>query len=131
MIVENKYKLLKPILSRFCEIYITDRSLGSEGETVSEDIRSILTVDDGTREPQKTMNQATRLYESGFSSYDLARYIGLTEGEIERRTLTLFFFHKIKAEYRCEKLLLATLLDFWRLEPARSYERLKNMTTTI
>ena len=136
MIVENKYKLLKPILSRFCEIYITNRSLSQTNPVVIEDsapsllIRSILTEGDSTN-PQTTMNQATRLYESGLSSYDLVRYVEETETDIERQTLTLFFFHKIKAEYRCEKLLLATLLDFWRLEPARSYERLKNMTTTI
>lgn len=83
------------------------------------------------KEPQKTMVHATQLYESGFSSYDLARYIEHNEKEIERRIFTLFFFHKIKTEYRCEKMLMATLLDFWSLEPARSYERLKNMTTTI
>jgi len=139
MIVENKYKLLKPILSRFCEIYIPNRTTVSRatvsGTTVSADrstdgagdqgIRSILAVND------ETMNQATRLYEAGFSSYDLARYMEETDTEMERRTMTLFFFHKIKAEYRCEKFLMATLLDFWRLDPARSYERLKNMTTCI
>ena len=133
MIVENKYKLLKPILSRFCEIYIPNRSTAATDRAAAagagdQGIRSILTTNDGT---VVTVNQATRLYEAGFSSYDLARYVEETDTEMERRTMTLFFFHKIKAEYRCEKFLMATLLDFWRLEPARSYERLKNMTTTI
>lgn len=155
MIVENKYKLLKPILSRFCEIYMTNRSnqqknpVANEKNDFDNNIQRILrllppastiqTVENcedennhpEEKDPIKTMNQATGLYEAGISSYDLASFIERTETNIERRIYTLFFFHKIKAEYRCEKMLLATLLDFWHLEPARSYERLKNMTTTI
>jgi len=132
MIVENKYKLLKPILSRFCEIYINNRNpveYSQQGN--DESIRLILTIHQDMKEPQKTMLLATKMYETGISSYDLARYIEKTEVEIERRIFTLFFFNKIKTEFRCEKLVLATLLDFWSLEPARSYERLKNMTITI
>ena len=29
IVVENKHKLLKPILSRFCEIYVPDKNFGS------------------------------------------------------------------------------------------------------
>lgn len=135
MVVENKYKLLKPILSRFCEIYIKPRPVENcqEPFVLNSKIGYILTAEGGSQQATALLflNQATQLYENGFSSYDLARYIEQTETDIERKTFTLFFFHKIKMEYRCEKMLLATLLDFWRLPVARSYERLKNMTITI
>lgn len=132
MIVENKYKLLKPILSRFCEIYIPNRfvtpsaSIPSVGTSIQQHLLQNEAANRNT-----PMEQAMCLYENGYSSYDLADLIEQTEPDVERRTLTLFFFHKIKAEYRCEKFLMATLLDFWRLDPTRSYERVKNMTTTI
>lgn len=134
MIVENKYKLLKPILSRFCEIYIKNKVLNEpclNDDTVHQKIQSILDEHEKMKEPLKTMKQALQLYETGVSSYDLASYIEKIEADLQCKVFTLFFFHKIKTEYRCEKMLMATLLDFWQKDTARSYEVVKNMTTTI
>ena len=93
---------------------------------------------------------STRLYEQGLSSYDLVHYLaGLDQNdhltnefhtdeihsinsmndkssnEFHRITI-LFLFHKMKSEYRCEKLFMMTLLEIWN-DPSRSFERLKNI----
>jgi len=103
IIVENKYKLLNPILSRFCEIYIPDKTQIRENLTKyvslhqtgiittyeTEDLRSARRrriLDPDFKEiikafPQTNydhkwfMNYANRLYEEGISCLDIIKYL--------------------------------------------------------
>lgn len=150
MIVENKYKMLKPILSRFCEIYIPPSCPNSSLLELSKTKRDVLASISKPMTTADFVHVSTRLYEQGLSSYDLVHYLaGLDQNdhltnefhtdeihsinsmndkssnEFHRITI-LFLFHKMKSEYRCEKLFMMTLLEIWN-DPSRSFERLKNI----
>jgi len=103
IIVENKYKLLNPILSRFCEIYIPDKTqiwknqtkyvslhqtgINSTYETedlrathrrriLDADLKEILKANSQTHYDHKWfMTYANRLYEEGISCLDIIKYL--------------------------------------------------------
>jgi DNA polymerase III delta prime subunit len=143
IIVENKNKLLNPILSRFCEIYIpetTDKS----GKIINLHKINIESKYDFKREEQENMKifiekikktnktshinlvkLSSELYELGYSCLDLIEWVktesGFNEETIAEIVLT---FDKIRIEYRCEKLLMLYIFDFIYL---RSNKDLKNI----
>jgi Cdc6-like AAA superfamily ATPase len=93
IVVENKNKLLRPILSRFCEIYIPD-TLNEDGRVVNLHTNRIESVYDfksesvkrmgvlqgflDLTEDQKTylylLQLSNRLYDMGYSAEDLVRW---------------------------------------------------------
>ena len=67
------------------------------------------------------------LYESGFSCLDLMEWVKQSDESImteKEKSVVVIVFHKIKSEYRCEKLLLFYILDFIFL---RQNKDLKNI----
>jgi len=93
IVVENKNKLLRPILSRFCEIYIPD-TMNHEGRIVNLHTNRIETAYDFRCESAKRMDVlhgyldltddqktylyllqlSNRLYDMGYSAEDLVRW---------------------------------------------------------
>jgi len=134
IIVEDKYKLLKPILSRFCEIYIPEptihkkeinlyehilnktfnlkESKNQKNEWLKKFISKNMTSD---LTHEKLINHTTKLYEKGYSGLDLIEYIEKNEinnvTEIKKYEL-LFTFNKIRKEFRNEKILILFILNF-------------------
>lgn len=132
IIVENKNKLLNPILSRFCEIYVPEYI--ENGKLVNlhqysihrnfdidspqdksgyiqekmEDLYSYESVDHSM-----LTELSTEFYENGVSCLDLIYWIRNTDkiNNLEKATISICF-DKIKSEYRCEKLLFLYILDF-------------------
>jgi len=149
IIVENKQKLLNPILSRFCEIYvpeyiptnsienkITNLHQYSISKSYSFDNENIHTwVDEkmkdiDNRKQEITHEDFTKLanefYEKGASCLDLIHWIENTLLiEPLNKSLICMCFDKIKSEFRCEKLLLLYIFDFIYL---RSNNDLKNIS---
>ena len=131
IIVENKNKLLKPILSRFCEIYV-----GKEKEAIwSLPLVHIPSLEKCIGEPLESLRMGSsafslmeislKLYEHGYSSHHLISYFNNLPGISPlQKIYTQFLFYKFKSEYRCEKLFMLTLLDFFLF---RSYEDFKKM----
>jgi Cdc6-like AAA superfamily ATPase len=125
MIVDDKYKLLKPILSRFCEIYIPyplidNKEVNLNIFKMNEFIFN--TNDDNLKEKQfiKELEKSKKknifelaeiLYEKGYSCIDIFKYIE-NNNEIEeiKKYEYLVFFSKIKKEFREEKLIMAYML---------------------
>jgi hypothetical protein len=151
IIVEDKYKLLKPILSRFCEIYVSEpmidnrvtnlhtHSLNSVygGAFKEYDnkhntyLKTVLTkfikmntsydVNEdninisGCKESrlQECMTFIIKLYEKGYSSIDLIRYIEKNANIEELKKYEyLITFQKVKREFRNEKILMLFILYF-------------------
>jgi hypothetical protein len=140
IIVENKQKLLNPILSRFCEIYVPEyivdgkvinlhqyniqkhfRFEDVENDTnqwITENISKILLPkgdeQDKPLDKHKDMVElATEFYEKGISCLDLIKWIENTKDMNElNKCDVLMYFDKIKSEYRCEKLLLLCIFDY-------------------
>jgi hypothetical protein len=148
IVVENKHKLLKPILSRFCEIYIPDKTENSENPVykslhkVNRDVVYGFTdlkrkyraqilepiFKDFVLTEQHTykwfMNLANQLYEEGISSLDIIEYL---EEVLDKNKIVQiqFCFNKIKGEFRSEKMLMMYLFDYMFL---RSDCSLKNVS---
>jgi hypothetical protein len=143
MVVENKNKILYPILSRFCEIYIPDYVVDGKKQNLHEYSRNSKyeLTDNKKRDTWihkqinnvKEKNHITLLelseeiYNEGYSCFDIIRWLinksKFSEIEISN---TCIIFDKIRLEYRCEKLLILYILDYLYL---RSEKDLKCITT--
>jgi len=135
IIVENRYKLLRPILSRFCEIYvplpliegkrvnlhvystqkcfIKDKTFATRNAWLKKFMKSLSTTN-----YMDLTETVTLLYEKGYNGLDLMHYLENAEMHNERRYYLLLVFNKVKREFRSEKLLLLFMLDliFFRSE---------------
>jgi DNA polymerase III delta prime subunit len=148
IVVENKDKLLKPILSRFCEIYVAEcmnentvvnlnRRLiaGIENALDTEQVERITEclsrLEEEEEEESVThadiVNASGELYENGYSGLDLIKYISQTKRFDDKKTSAIgVCFNIIKSEYRCENLLLLYMLDYIYL---RSKTDIKSVLT--
>ncbi len=143
IIVEDKYKLLKPILSRFCEIYVPELetnlySYNLENafhmKKVNQD-RKIWLKKELSKYINMQLSQlllidiSLKLYEKGYSAVDL---IDLLEDHtifdnilnLERRYELLVAFGKVKKEFRNEKLLMMFILNFLFLDKELNLENI-------
>jgi hypothetical protein len=152
ILVENKQKLLNPILSRFCEIYVPEHmengqivnlhqvakskyyqgelKRGYDTEWVNETMQAMVVPKKNkkTEVPiphERLVDLANAWYERGLSCLDLIDWIKRTDLFSDSdKANTCMCFEKIKAEFRCEKLLLFYILDFIFL---RSNKDIKNV----
>jgi hypothetical protein len=131
IIVENKNKLLNPILSRFCEIYVPENIqngklinlhqysihknynidlVQDKHQWIENKIQSLF---DSEVEHTILTDLCTEFYENGVSCLDLIQWINKTDKieDLEKSTICICF-DKIKSEFRCEKLLLLYIFDF-------------------
>jgi len=153
IIVEDKYKLLKPILSRFCEIYVPEPILlnGEESsinlykynlaETFKLKNVKHARIDWLKKNLFKTMNAeikdnellsfSTKLYEKGYSGMDIIQLLEnptlFTNLPDSKRYELLFTFNKIKKEFRNETLLIMFILNFLFLSLDTSLENISFM----
>jgi len=125
IIVENKSRLLNPILSRFCEIFVPDYI--ENGKIINLHVRfsssclinkkdySIFKTLFETREHnQKNIIQyCDEIYEKGFSALDLMAYIkeSVIFDDNQKSKIT-FIFNKVKHEIKYEKMILFYMLNF-------------------
>ena len=146
IIVEDKYKLLKPILSRFCEMYIPEPMNGNlyvrniDATFSMQDIKQQRAVW-LKKELDKMMTSKitqpqliafiTKLYEKSYSGIDL---IGMLEDPtvapaltLEKRYELLFQFSLVRREFRNEKLIMLFILNFAYLSSNVSLENISFM----
>ena len=131
IIVENKEKLLNPILSRFCEIYVPEYMENGKiinlhqyklrehfGENLPRHpaLNEIDTLMENFKDKRYSdyIELSTQVYELGLSGLDLITWL---EDPTHLPTMNnlknaiFMHFHNVKAEFRCEKLLLLYLFD--------------------
>lgn len=140
IIVEDKYKLLKPILSRFCEIFVPEPIV--QGKKINlyqyvvdstfkqtDDLDSLYKSIDTEKIKwnmprdfcggadielyKDIMKFATRIYEMGYSALDIISYLEKKNDidELKKNQL-LISFQKVKREIRNEKLLIVFMITF-------------------
>jgi len=136
IIVEDKYKLLKPILSRFCEIYIPEPIYnGVNINLYKYNLNETFKINDVKiqrsewlrKELAKTFTLkkinsfdlillSEKLYEKGYSGIDVINLIDNQNEFVnlknEKRYEMLFAFNKVKKEFRNEKMLIMFILNF-------------------
>lgn len=131
IIVENKYRILKPILSRFCDIYVPppDSVVGSFYQRrmanmplfAGDDQRTIVQIGSiirrlfsGIKDDVLSgiMRISRECHENGVCALDVMRWLnsqkhprqyGLDEEKVADLTI---YFNKVRSEYRNEELLL-------------------------
>jgi hypothetical protein len=148
IIVEDKYKLLKPILSRFCEIYISEPvyndtiiNLYKYNLNQTFKMKDIKTtrLEWLKKELLKTVNKkiniedlmdfSTKLYEKGYSGTDIINLIEIPKFmelliSNEKRYELLIAFNKVRKEFRNEKLIILFILNFVFLNSEISLENI-------
>ena len=151
IVVEDKYKLLKPILSRFCEIYIPEpvfnntvinlykHNLNETFKTydikkkrieyLKKELDKLNT--NANFEPTTLIGVITKLYEKSYAALDI---IVLLEDTTflpnllnNKRSELLISFNKVRKEFRNEKLLLLFVLNFLYLSSNESLENISFM----
>lgn len=154
IIVEDKYKLLKPVLSRFCEIYIPDPlHLGKQLNLHKYNIDKLFkknaqsadwlkkTILADTQKPVDAITTdnlsiilrdlSAKIYEKGYSALDIMALIEqptfLPDLDLVKRYELLFAFNKIKKEFRNEKLLIMFVLNFVFISSNVSLENISFM----
>ena len=136
MIVENKHKLLAPILSRFCEIYVPEHY--NNGELINlhqytlNKIVNMVSIEqinnayiDNTLDQiliDKNENKLTykslcdfceNIYINGYSCFDIIEGIKRSKHYLDDNKINInVYYLKIKSEIRCEKLLLFSTMNY-------------------
>jgi DNA polymerase III delta prime subunit len=135
IVAEDKYNLMKPILSRFCEIYVPEPVVNGQIVNLYKynlnevyKMKEIKTqkLDSLKKELLKTnkkislddlMQFCTKLYEKGYSALDILILLEnpkFLEGVLnsEKRYELLICFNRVRREFRNEKLLILFILNF-------------------
>jgi len=130
IIVEDKYKLLKPILSRFCEIYVPEPiingkvinlhnyalnetyNLGKIIKKKTDKLKKDLRLDKKYT-LKEIINLCVKLYESGYSCLDIINFINTSSLDESKIYEFMIIFNKIKKDFRNEKLLMLFILNFF------------------
>ena len=148
IIVEDKYKLLRPILSRFCEIYISEPDYkgkqinlykynleetfkltdikNQRNEWLKKDIQKSV---DSKMSDLDLQSFVTRIYEKAYNALDIIKLIedGVITLSLEKRYELLIAFNKVKREFRNEKLLLMFVINFAFLDKETKLENISFM----
>jgi DNA polymerase III delta prime subunit len=155
IIVEDKYKLLKPILSRFCEIYIPEPVINGlivnlykyniDDTFKIKDIKNtrnewlkkeLLKYNKNVETINNNINEliifSTKIYEKGYSCIDIINLFDnqkFMESNFtqEKRYELILTFNKIRKEFRNEKILILFILNFIFLSSDVSLENISFM----
>jgi len=119
--VEDKLKILKPILSRFCEIYVylpkidkhEDNFYNHNNELIykqnNKQLFDILNKLKTTNED--IVNICEKIYKKGFSGVDILNVIGDKKFKIQNKYELLTTINKERLEYYNEKMFILVLIN--------------------
>jgi DNA polymerase III delta prime subunit len=146
IIVEDKYKLLKPILSRFCELYISEPQYIGENinlyqfnleetfkmkeiqsqriEWLKKEIEKCIICKKSLLSEKDLILFVTKLYEKAYNALDIIKLLenGFFKLTMEKRYELLIAFNKVRKEFRSEKLLLLFIFNFVFLDKQMNLE---------
>jgi len=140
IVVDDKYKLLRPILSRFCEIFIPQPTINNKPINLHQyHLECCFHIDKANKSKKQKFKVefdkikhkddiftiSEKIYEKGYSCLDLIDYIKDMNIDEEKRYEYLVFIQKIKKEFRDEKLLMLCVLNFLLI---RSDYKLENIS---
>lgn len=137
IVVENKDKLLNPILSRFCDIFVPEPQIEHSSESINmhqyvlsqqfsamnasrreDNAEKMRIFDDMFREystaTASSMELVNRLYELGISCLDLMEWVKMQKHILSpaEYTCAIMRFYQIKPQFRCEKLLMLSMVHY-------------------
>jgi GTPase SAR1 family protein len=151
IVAENKYNLMKPILSRFCEMYVPEPVLNGNIINLYEyNLNELFKMKDIKTHRQeflkkeilKNVNKKTsieqlmslciKLYEKSYSGLDILKLLENTKFlndtiTLEKRYELLVCFNHVRKEFRNEKILILFILNFLFLSSDLSLENISFM----
>jgi DNA polymerase III delta prime subunit len=151
IIAEDKYNLMKPILSRFCEIYVPEPVINNSIINLYQyNLNEIFKMKDTkiqrTEWLKKELNKSIKkniglneiisicikLYEKAYSALDIMSLLENSKFmeeiiSIEKRYELLICFNRVRKEFRNEKLLILFVLNFIFLSSELSLENISFM----
>jgi DNA polymerase III delta prime subunit len=148
IIVENINQLLKPILSRFCNIYIPNpvyktQNINLYKYFIKDDIRdknfnkkkkwlkNNILKKNNYNDQIKCLEFSNKLYQKGYSALDLIDFFNNNNtakfiDEINKYEF-IIFFDKIRKEFRNEKILISMILYFMFMRKKLKKENILTM----
>ena len=121
IIVEDKSKLLRPIISRFCDIHFPP----IENEKKSKNIY-LTFINNSIKKLKSNKNDIIKIsdtfYEKAISANDIIEYIYKYFPENEEKYKILIITQKVKKEFRNEKLLIFFILNLIVSSSSINYE---------
>jgi hypothetical protein len=150
IVVEDKYKLLRPILSRFCEIHVPEPIVNGQQVNLHAHLLqktfSGSTLDKLNQQRAEWLKKevsfnrkytyadmislSNKLHERAYSSMDLLRRLETCdESEIpmDKKYEKIIAFQKMRHEFRNEKLLMLFILHFMLFRSDASLENISFM----
>ena len=146
IIVENTHRLLKPILSRFCNIYIPEPIIDNNKINLHEINKASLYEIDNLNIKKRTnwlynkmedtqrynninniFNLVDELYKKSFSCLDIMNFIENNNKKDINKYKLLIHFDFIRKEFRDEKLLLLYILTIYFLRSNNDLENIEAM----
>jgi len=155
IIIEDKYNLLKPILSRFCEIYVPEPEYKNEivnlykyniNEVFKLNDDKVQRLDKLKKTIEKTFHSSNqnkitmqelldfslKIYEKSYSAIDIIELLETNKLSVakitnEKKYELLITFNKVKKEFRNEKLLILFILNFLFMSLELSLENISFM----
>ena len=138
ILAENKRKLMTPILSRFCEIYvplpvidgvktnlhkyIISKKFGCADDFVSGKLDAIIARvkwnnnDDDNRHPKIVKSISNEIYENGYAASDIIQSLERNYSAFKTNELTIFLENIMKKCYDEELLIFMLLTEFIHLK---------------
>ena len=137
IIVEDKYKLLKPILSRFAEIYIPLPYINKiptnlyeyhldnkyNNKLIPYLKKQLINLDDAL----SLYLLAKKLYDKGISGLDLTNYITIVHKDSKDKYQLLITIQKVKKELRSEKVIILFILNLLSFRSETNLENILGM----
>ena len=145
ILVENENRLLKPILSRFCNFYIPLPIINKKTQSLHDYNKKDLIknevlckhktwlkrniVKKSNYQNIITCNEfVQKLYEKGYSAMDIIDIIDNEKSiQNENKYLYLIYFDKIRSEYRNEKLFMLVILNLFFMRKKLNLENILEM----
>ncbi len=147
IVVEDKYKLLRPILSRFCELHVPEpfmdgvqinlhthllrKTFASSAFDKLRERRTEWLEKEVSFSRQYAYNDliglANRLHERAYSSMDLLHLLEKCDMALDKKYEKLIAFQKMRHEFRNEKLLMLFMLNFMLFRSDVSLENISFM----
>jgi len=123
LLVNNKEKLLKPIVSRFCDIYIANystNSLQKEFKLIQNKNIKIVKkeISEFSNNKVDLFPLCEKLYDKGISLLNIIDYLDECDADTfaNNKSFLLFYAMKIKKNIKDEKLLMLIILDMYFFE---------------
>ena len=141
IVLDNKDKLLQPILSRFCMLFVPNPRIHNEKINLFNNNLTVNKLKMQIKNEKMAYlkkkikkcslkdlcNIVVNLYEKGINALDILDYIEETVESSEKKYLMLIYFNKIKREFRNEKLLMFYICYFMFLRKELDLENILTM----